>query len=432
MFDLNYQEALKYIESTQKFGSILGLERIRKLMELLGNPQNRLKFVHIAGTNGKGSTLAFMGSVLSHAGYKVGMYTSPGFHGFNDRIRIGGKDIENHRLAEIMERIRWRIDEMISMGLDSPTEFEIITALAFVYFFEEGCDIVLLEVGLGGRLDSTNVIEAPLVSVITPIDYDHMDILGNTLGEIACEKAGILKQGTELILYPQAEEAERVILQKADALGIPVHRVSFEHVKFQGHDDYIQSFTYEQEEYKLTILGEHQVKNAVVAIEALYCLESKGLRIPHDVLKRGLLMAKWPGRFEILTHEPILLIDGAHNLQGVHVLKENLDQYFPERKVVFIMGVLKDKSYLEMLSEILPIARRVYTVTVNNQRALHGEDLRRIIVNEGTEAIYCESVEEAVKEALGAAEDTDIICAFGSLYYINEVREYFETPENLL
>lgn len=432
MFDLNYQEALKYIESTQKFGSILGLERIQKLMELLGNPQNRLKFVHIAGTNGKGSTVAFMGSVLSHAGYKVGMYTSPGFHGFNDRIRIGGRDIEDHRLAEIMERIRWRIDDMISQGLDSPTEFEIITALAFVYFFEEGCDIVLLEVGLGGRLDSTNVIEAPLVSVITSIDYDHMDILGNTLEEIACEKAGILKPGTELVLYPQAEEAERVILQKADVLGIPVHRVNFEHVEYLGHDDYTQNFSYEQEEYRLTILGEHQVKNAVVSIEALNVLDSKGLRVPHDLLKRGLLMAKWPGRFEILTHAPMMLIDGAHNLQGVQVLKGNLDKYFPDRKIIFIMGVLQDKSYMEMLYEVLPIARRFYTVTVDNQRALHGEDLRRIIVNEGTEAFYCESVEEAIKEALSAAEDNDVICAFGSLYYINEVRSYFETFENLL
>lgn len=429
---MNYQEALKYIESTQKFGSILGLERIQKLMELLGNPQNRLKFVHIAGTNGKGSTVAFMGSVLSHAGYKVGMYTSPGFHGFNDRIRIGGRDIEDHRLAEIMERIRWRIDDMISQGLDSPTEFEIITALAFVYFFEEGCDIVLLEVGLGGRLDSTNVIEAPLVSVITSIDYDHMDILGNTLEEIACEKAGILKPGTELVLYPQAEEAERVILQKADVLGIPVHRVNFEHVEYLGHDDYTQNFSYEQEEYRLTILGEHQVKNAVVSIEALNVLDSKGLRVPHDLLKRGLLMAKWPGRFEILTHAPMMLIDGAHNLQGVQVLKGNLDKYFPDRKIIFIMGVLQDKSYMEMLYEVLPIARRFYTVTVDNQRALHGEDLRRIIVNEGTEAFYCESVEEAIKEALSAAEGNDVICAFGSLYYINEVRSYFETFENLL
>lgn len=428
---MNYQEALKYIESTQKFGSILGLERIRKLMELLGNPQKRLKFVHIAGTNGKGSTLAFMGSVLSQAGYRVGMYTSPGFYGFNDRIRIGGKDIENHRLAEIMERIRWRIDEMISMGLDSPTEFEIITALAFVYFYEEGCDIVLLEVGLGGRLDSTNVIEAPLVSVITSIDYDHMDILGNTLGEIAGEKAGILKEGTELVLYPQAEEAEKVILQKADALGIPVHRVSFEHVKFLGHDDYVQKFSHEQEEYKLTILGDHQVKNAVVAIEALDVLDSKGIRVPHDAQRRGLLMAKWPGRFEMLSHDPMMLIDGAHNLQGVHVLRDNLNEYFPGRKVIFIMGVLQDKSYLEMLHEILPMARRVYTLTVNNQRALHGEELRKIIMNEGVEAIYCESVEEAVSEAMGAAEERDVICAFGSLYYVNKVKEYFETLEEL-
>ena len=432
---MNYKEALKYIESTQKFGSILGLERIAKLMELMGNPQKRLKFVHVAGTNGKGSTVAFMESVLTQAGYRVGMYTSPGLYGLNDRIRIGSKEIEDHRVAEIMDKIRWRIDEMIEDGFDSPTEFEIITALAFEYFYQEEADIVLLEVGLGGRLDSTNVIEAPLLSVITPVDYDHMDILGNTLEEIAGEKAGILKSGTELILYPQMPEAERVIMLKADELGIPVHKVDFNRIRKNGHDDYTQQFKYDNENYKLTILGDHQVKNAVVAMEALNVLDHIGMRIPHDALKRGLLMAKWPGRFEILSHDPMVVIDGAHNLQGVETLRSNLDRYFKGRKVIFIMGVLKDKSYLEMIDEILPLAKSFVTITVNNERALSGEKLSDILHDEGCEAIYCESAALAIEKALSIRVDDEIICAFGSLYYIQEVRDYFfdlaKTDNNL-
>lgn len=422
---MDYQEALKYIKSTKKFGSILGLERIGKLMELLGNPQKRLKFVHVAGTNGKGSTVAFMGSVLTQAGYRVGIYTSPGLQGLNDRIRIGSKDIEDHRVAEIMTRIRWRVDEMIEEGLDSPTEFELITALALEYFHQEECDIVLLEVGLGGRLDSTNIIEAPVVSVITPVDYDHMDILGSTLGEIAGEKAGILKAGTELVLYPQSAEAEEVILLKADELGIPVHKVNFSQVEIMEQDDYTQKFRYDNEEYKLTILGEHQVKNAVVATEALNLLDAKNMRIPHDALKKGLLMAKWPGRFEILSHEPMVVIDGAHNHQGVEVLKRNLERYFSGRKVVFIMGVLRDKSYLEMVREVSPLARTFLTITVDNERALSGEELASIIREEGVLANSCSTVKDAVLKALSVREDNDILCAFGSLYYINEVRRYF-------
>lgn len=422
---MNYQEALKYIKSTQKFGSVLGLERIAKLMELLGNPQKRLRFIHVAGTNGKGSTVAFMESVLTQAGYRVGMYTSPGLHGLNDRIRIGSKEIENHRVAEIMDKIRWRIDEMVTDGHDSPTEFEIITALAFEYFYQEEADIVLLEVGLGGRLDSTNVIETPLLTVITPVDYDHMDILGSTLEEIAGEKAGILKAGTELILYPQRQEAERVIMLKADELSIPVHKVSFDQVREKGQDDYTQQFRYDNEDYKLTILGEHQIRNAVVAIEALNVLDHKGMRIPHDALKKGLLMAKWPGRFEILSHDPMVVIDGAHNFQGVQILSGNLKKYFGDRKVIFIMGVLKDKSYIEMVEEILPLAKSFVTITVDSERALSGEDLSDLIEDEGCEAIYCESVPLAIEKALAIRTDEEIICAFGSLYYIQEVRDYF-------
>ena len=233
---MNYNEALEYIEGTLKFGSILGLERIGKLLDFLGNPEKKLKFVHVAGTNGKGSTVAFLSSILIEAGYRVGMYTSPGLHRFNDRIRVNNHDIEDESLARLTGIVKEKIDLMISENLESPTEFEIVTAIAFLYYLEKNCDIVVLEVGLGGRLDSTNIIPAPLVSIITTIDYDHMDILGNTLAEIAREKAGILKRGTELVLYPQQDEADSVIVKTAEELEIEVHRVSFEDVEILDQD----------------------------------------------------------------------------------------------------------------------------------------------------------------------------------------------------
>lgn len=422
---MNYNEALAYIEGTLKFGSILGLERIGKLLDLLGSPEKKLKFVHVAGTNGKGSTVAFLSSILIEAGYRVGMYTSPGLHRFNDRIRVNNQDIEDDRLAEITGIVKEKIDLMISEKLESPTEFEIVTAIAFLYYLEKNCDIVVLEVGLGGRLDSTNIIPAPLVSIITTIDYDHMDILGNTLAEIAREKAGILKQGTELVLYPQQSEADSVIMKTADELEIKVHRVSFEDIELLDHNEYKQSFRKEGEVYTISILGEHQVKNAATAMEAVKVLSKKGFIIRDTPLKNGLNNARWPGRFEILSHKPLYVADGAHNLQGVEVLALNLRNYFAGKRVIFIMGVLRDKKYEEMVKKVLPLSDFFIAVTPDNLRALKAEELMDVIVKNGGECIVADSVSGAIKLALDKADDDHVICSFGSLYYISEVREAF-------
>ena len=422
---VNYNEALEYIEGTLKFGSILGLERIGKLLDLLGNPEKKLKFVHVAGTNGKGSTVAFLSSILIEAGYRVGMYTSPGLHRFNDRIRVNNKDIEDERLAEITGIVKEKIELMISMNMESPTEFEIVTAIAFLYYLEMNCDIVVLEVGLGGRLDSTNIIPAPLVSVITTIDYDHMDILGNTLAEIAREKAGILKKGTELVLYPQQEEAEEVILKTAEELEVRVHKVSFEDIERLGHDEYQQSFKREGEVFTLGILGEHQIKNAATAMEAVNVLRRKGFVISDDQLKSGLSAARWPGRFELLSHKPLYVADGAHNLQGVEILAENLRKYFAGKRIIFIMGVLRDKKYEEMVKKVLPLADFFIAVTPDNSRALQAEELKEVIIKSGGKCLVADSVVEAIKLALEKVGDDQVICSFGSLYYISEVREAF-------
>ena len=422
---MNYNEALEYIEGTLKFGSILGLERIGKLLDFLGNPEKKLKFVHVAGTNGKGSTVAFLSSILIEAGYRVGMYTSPGLHRFNDRIRVNNHDIEDESLARLTGIVKEKIDLMISENLESPTEFEIVTAIAFLYYLEKNCDIVVLEVGLGGRLDSTNIIPAPLVSIITTIDYDHMDILGNTLAEIAREKAGILKRGTELVLYPQQDEADSVIVKTAEELEIEVHRVSFEDVEILDQDEYRQSFKKEGEVYTLGILGEHQIKNAATAMEAVNVLKKKGFLISDNHLKNGLSKARWPGRFEILSHKPLYVADGAHNLQGVKVLALNLRKYFEGKRIIFIMGVLRDKKYEEMLKEVLPLADSFIAVTPANSRALKAEELKEVIVKNGGKCTVSNSVADAIKFALDKAGDDKIICSFGSLYYISEVREAF-------
>ena len=426
---MNYKVALAYIEGTQKFGSILGLERISMLLDLLGNPQKKLKFVHVAGTNGKGSTVAFLNSILVEAGYRTGTYTSPGLHRFNDRIRVGHEAIEDESLGNLTGTVREKIEEMIVLGMESPTEFEIVTAIAFLYFLEKSCDIVILEVGLGGRLDSTNVIGPPMVSIITTIDYDHMEILGNTLAEIAGEKAGILKAGTELVLYPQNEEADDVILKKADDLGIPVHKVSFDMVEAVGFDEYVQRFKKDSEEYTLTILGDHQIKNAVTAMEGASLLGTMGFDITSDAVKKGLLLAKWPGRFEILSHDPLYVADGAHNLQGVEALCENLKKYFPGKKVIFIMGVLRDKSYVEMVKKVMPLADSFLAVTIDNKRALRAEELKEVIEQLGGRCETSASVRKAVTKALEETRNDTVICSFGSLYYIAEVREIFMSRE---
>ncbi|ETA82557.1 bifunctional folylpolyglutamate synthase/dihydrofolate synthase [Youngiibacter fragilis] len=423
---MDHIEALEYIRESLKFGSILGLERIEGLLERMDNPHRKLKYVHVAGTNGKGSTVAFISSILMSAGYRVGTYTSPSIERFNERIRVNGEDIENEALARITSDISDHIESMESEGLENPTEFEITTALAFQYFVDKACDMVVLEVGLGGRLDSTNVIESPEVCVITTIDYDHMEILGNTLSQIASEKAGIIKPGSDVVLYPQDEEAEEVILSKAESLGARVRKADFDFIHVISSDIFSQSFNYKDlSGLTIRLAGLHQTRNASVAIEAAMLLKEKGWAIDEDAIRRGLESARWPGRFELLSEEPIFIADGAHNSQGVKILRENLEQLFPDRKITFIMGVLADKDYSEMISEIAPIAQRFITVDVDNKRALPSEELADIIEEMDIEAIAAHDVHAGIRLAMLLAGSDGIICSFGSLYYVGKVREYF-------
>ncbi|MDO8686408.1 MAG: folylpolyglutamate synthase/dihydrofolate synthase family protein [Clostridiales bacterium] len=459
---------MAYIHATQRFGSKLGLYNIRNLLLLMGDPHKSLKFVHVAGTNGKGSTVAFISSILIAAGYRTGIYTSPFIERFSERIRVGDwapnthstgidlpdinltknipeliEEISDDDLARITSYVKSKVDIMLSSGNTHPTEFEIVTAIAFQYYLEKKCDVVVLEVGLGGRFDSTNIILDPLTAVITTISYDHMDRLGNTLPEIAFEKAGIIKEGTHVVLYPHVSEVEQVFLQECTERNAKFTRVDFSAINLIVSDLYGQRFdllkpadqsTNSHGSYNnlsISLLGEHQLRNAVVALRTAEVLRQRGLCISDEAIRIGLSQAIWPGRLEVLMREPLFLIDGAHNIEGAEVLAEALKKYLPERKLTFIVGVLKDRDYGSMLKAILPAAKEFITVTPNSERALPAKELADFISGYCNNVQYSDRIEDAVKTVLTDVSADDAVCAFGSLYFIGEVRRIIKlfTPE---
>ena len=423
---MNYDEAIDYLVGTQRFGSILGLRSIESLLKLMGNPQKKLKFIHIAGTNGKGSTLAFISNILMKAGYRTGIYTSPFIQRFTERIRIGNDEIGRDELAEITAFTKSCADKMLSMGENHPTEFELLTAIAFEYFYRKRCDIVVLEVGLGGRLDSTNIIDTPELAVITTISYDHMDRLGKTLQEIAFEKAGIIKPGGDVIVYGQNKEAESVFEMACGERGAHLHKADFSSLILRefGIDGQIFSFR-DYDHLKISLLGKHQIYNAALAVSATEILRSKGYKITGEALKDGLLSTHWPGRLEVLSRSPVLIVDGAHNPEGAQVLREALDEYFPGKEVTYIMGVLRDKDYEKMMKIVLPGCKRVFAVTTDNPRALPAAELSKYAGSYCKNVQISDTIESAVSTSMNSASSDEIICAFGSLYYIGTIRKIF-------
>ena len=423
---MDYNEAMEYIHGMQKFGSKPGLERIKMLLAYMMNPQKELKFIHVGGTNGKGSTVSFISSILIEAGYRVGIYTSPSIHRFSERIRINDCEIPEQGIARIAESIKTITELMIHNGWEHPTEFEVVTAMAFQYFYELNCDFVVLEVGLGGRLDSTNSIDASEVSVITTISYDHMEVLGDTLPEIAYEKAGIIKQNGNVVLYPQERAVERVFEVMCEKQRAVLYKADFSTLIPHSSDIRKQVFDFEEyQSLKISLAGTHQINNAAVAIKAIEVLKRKGYKITEDNLRKGLEKTKWAGRLEMVNEQPRFLIDGAHNMEGAIKLADNLSILFPGKKITFILGVLADKDYKSMVENVIPIAERFITVTPKNVRALSAQDLEVYLKSFGMHVIHGGNVETAISEALGLVSNDDIICAFGSLYYIGEVREYF-------
>ena len=424
---MKYQEAMKYITEVGNFGSNYGLERTYKLLELLDNPQDKLKIIHVAGTNGKGSTTAMITSMLKGCGYKVGMYTSPFLEEFEERIQINGENIPKEKLAQLITKIKYAVDKVIEEGYNHPTEFEIITVLMFLYFATEEVDFAVVEVGLGGRLDSTNVI-TPILSVITSISFDHTNLLGNTLEEIATEKAGIIKSGIPTVIYPQEEVAEIVISSKCQELDSKLYKINKEDAKLiniiKEDKIYQQVKVKLDDEYdvKLPLLGEHQILNLAVALKALEVIKDKAPKLNRESIVKSLATVRWNGRLEIMSNSPYVVIDGAHNIQGITQLDKNIKKYFEYKDMYLILGILADKDVEHMVKVITPKAKKVFTVTPNSMRAETAEELMNEVkkYNESCEAYN--DYKNAFEDALKLCKKDDLLLISGSLYMIGEMR----------
>ena len=487
-------DAIEYINTPRWLTSRLGLERIRELLDRLGRPQDRLKFVHVAGTNGKGSTCAFTASILAEAGFKTGLFTSPYVETFHERIRVNARNISDEDLTAATLRVRECAEAMEAEGGEHPTEFELMTAVALVHFAHVGCDIVVLEVGLGGRLDSTNVIAAPEVAAIVSIALDHTNLLGNTLAEIAHEKAGIVKEGSTVVSWPQEPSAMEVVEDAArragDKLVVPdfsllsvgkvtrgaalltcgtaleheghtpcsdsprcaaelraEHAVPAQKLQASSSIDAhrtpmsqvegtlpMRQFSYRGREYATRLLGSYQPSNAAMAIEIAGALRERGWEIPDEAIARGIAETRWPARFEVLDQPagmPTVVIDGGHNPQGAGVLADSLRDVFPDKRPVFLVGILADKDYRSMLRAVAPLASAFVCVTPPNPRALDAVDLAETIRETCGELGARATIEvagdfdDAASAARKIAGPEGLICAFGSLYSIADVKAAF-------
>lgn len=424
---MKYEEAMKYITEVGNFGSNYGLERTYKLLEHLGNPERDLKLIHIAGTNGKGSTTSMITEILMGEGYKVGMYTSPFIEEFEERIQINRNNIPKESLAILMDEIKVAVDKVIEAGYNHPTEFEIITVLMLLYFKKENIDFGVIEVGLGGTLDSTNVIK-PIIQVITSISFDHTNLLGNTLEKIAREKAGIIKKGIPTVIYPQQEEVLKVIKNKCFEMDSELYIANNENLKFKNIvnlDKPYQLLKYNNEiDILLPLLGEHQIINLSVAMQAIEVLNNKNIiDISIANIVKSIKNVSWKGRLEVLSNNPYVVIDGAHNIQGIKTLSRNIKKYFKYENLYLILGILADKDVEEMIKIITPMAKKVYSVTPNSIRGELAESLKDEVSKFNKNCKAFDKYDEAYLEALNDASEKDLILASGSLYMIGDMRK---------
>ena len=416
---MTYEEALNAIHAVHWQGHKPGLERTRALLSALGDPHKALRFVHVAGTNGKGSTAAMLDSCLRAAGYKTGLFTSPYINRFNERVQVDGVPIPDGDLVRLVERVQPAAAAMA----DTPTEFEFITALGMLWFAEQRCDIVVLEVGLGGALDSTNVIDPPECAVITALGLDHVKELGPTLADIAAAKAGIIKPGSPAVSYGGAPEADRVIAAAAHACGAPLTVVDFTRLRLRGAGLDGQTFDFDGlAGLTLPLLAGYQPRNAAVAVTALRALRARGWDIPDEAIRRGLASVRWPGRFELLRRSPPFLLDGSHNAHGMRATADSLRSLFPGQKFVFLVSIMADKDADEMLRLLLPLAKAFVTVTAPSPRAIPAADLAARIEALGGSAEPAASIPAAVERTAALAAGGPA-AALGTLYFSGEVRQ---------
>ena len=418
------QEAISYIHSFQWQDHAPGLGRMRALLRALGDPQRGRKFVHVAGTNGKGSTCACIASVLRAAGYRVGLNTSPYLMTFHERIQVNGALISDEELASLAEEIRPAAEAMA----EHPTEFELITAIALLHFCRKDCDISVLEVGLGGALDASNVIDVPEAAVLTAMGMDHVALLGPAQADVAAAKAGIIKPGGDVVSYGECPEADGVFRRACKERGAVLTEVDFSRLRPRsfGLDGSQFDFAPYGNLY-LPLTGAYQLKNAATAITALEVLRKKGWRVSEEALRRGLAQVRWPGRFEVLRRAPVFLLDGAHNAHGMTAAAESLGALFPRRKIVFVLGLLADKDVSAMLDALAPLAKQVFILRPDSPRAMEAEALTSLLAERGVPARACGTAEEGVRSAMEAAGRSGIVCALGSLYLSGDIRRAVET-----
>lgn len=413
------------MDEVSKYGSVLGLESMRELLHRLGDPQNELKFIHISGTNGKGSVLAYLSTILSGAGYRTGRYISPTLFSYRERIQVDGEYIEKESLACHVTAIAAAAEDMQKAGLPSPTVFEIETALAFLYFKEKRCDIVTLEVGCGGLLDATNVITTTLMEVIASISMDHTDLLGDTLAKIAAQKAGIIKPDTMVVSAQQKSEAAQVIEdtckeQHCTLQMVDESKISNVHYGAEG-----QTFSYKTwENVVISLAGSYQIKNAALALEGVEALRKLGYALSDQQVREGLLHTAWRGRFTTLRRDPTVIIDGAHNPAAALELKESLERYFPGKTLYFVMGMFKDKDYAQVIDLTAPLARHIITVeTPGNPRAMPARELAEAVGKVNPSVEWADSVAHGVEKALAMAGKEDAVIVFGSLSFLGEAAD---------
>ena len=420
---MTYEEARNYLEDCNQYAGEFTLEPLKEMLRRLGDPQERLQFVHIAGTNGKGSVLAYVSTVLKEAGFRTGRYISPTIFSYRERIQVNETCISREDLVRLTEKIRAAGDQMLAEGLAHPTMFEAETALAFLYFMEQKCDLVVLECGMGGRMDATNVIQNTVAAVLASISMDHRGFLGDTLSEIAGNKAGIIKPGCTVVTMKQRPEAEQVIRERAKACGCPVVTADPEQAVNRKRELFSQTFDYgTRKEIRLSLSGEYQFANGALALEVIDVLRKKGYEIPEAAVRRGMSGTVWTGRFSVVAEAPYFIVDGAHNRDAAEKLAGTIEHYLPGKRLIYIMGVLADKEYDAVIEKTAGYASEIITVmTPDNVRALPAEDLARAVAVHNPHVQAAESIGTAVERAYELAGKDDVILAFGSLSYLGEL-----------
>ena len=417
---MTLDEVFAYIHKVDWRGSIPGLSRIDGLLDKLDHPERQMKYVHVTGTNGKGSTCAMVASVLREAGYKTGLYTSPYIRRFHERMQINGVPIGDDDLCALVEKIRPLADSMD----DSPTEFELVTAIAFTWFAQQKCDIVVCEVGMGGEFDATNVIPAPEVAALCAIGLDHTAMLGDTIEKIAATKSGIIKSGCRAVLYPAEPSVEAIVRRRCETENVPLAVADVSALTPLSHSLEGQVFRWrDMDDLHLPLLGSHQLRNAATALTILEALQERGWHITEGHIRAGLAATEWPGRFQVLHRQPLIVLDGGHNPQCMAALTENIRDYLPRRPLTVLTGVLGDKDFGRMYDGLAPLTVRFVTVTPQNPRALPAEELAALLSQYGKPVTACSSIPEGVAAALAQTPADGAILVCGSLYLLGDVMD---------